>query len=215
MPQILAFGDSITDGFYDNEGGWASRMQRFFMAANVEGGAIKDKIDWFYNLGINGDTAKDVLRRIEVESEARKINRPDKASIVIFAIGINDSACEGGSSDARFTPEEFAANLGKLAGIIKQHTDKIIFVGLTPVVEQYTQPIYKTSWYDNYRIGLFDEAVRKVAREKNAIFIDIFRTMQEQTDWKNYFIDGLHPNTTGHKWMYERIKPEILKILNT
>ena len=213
MAQILAFGDSITDGAYDEEGGWAARMQRFFMAENMKHDVVNDESHWFYNLGISADTAENVLGRIEVEAMARKIARPDKRSVVLFAIGINDSCAEGRAYDFQCTEQAFQNNLQQLVAFAKTYTTQIVFVGLTPVIESHTTPIYGDVWYANDRIKLFDSIVRQVASESNTEYIDLFSSMSELRDIDNYFIDGLHPNTKGHAWMYERIQPVVLKLL--
>ena len=76
--RILIFGDSITYGAWDTElGGWANRLRIAF---------DKENQDWnIYNLGVSGDTINDVLKRFDVECQARE---PEK---LIFAIGINDA----------------------------------------------------------------------------------------------------------------------------
>jgi lysophospholipase L1-like esterase len=33
-------------------------------------------------------------------------------------------------------------------------------------------------------------------------------------NWEQLFIDGLHPTTKGHEWMFEQIRPELLKLVN-
>ena len=213
MAQILAFGDSITDGAYDVEGGWANRLQRFFMAENMKGDVVNDESNWFYNLGISADTVEKVLKRIEVESKSRKIDVPSKQTIVLFAIGVNDSASTDDPSNYQFSIDEFEANLHKLVGFTQKYTNKIIFVGLMPVIENLTQPIYGQTWYSNERIKLFNNSIQKIAAGYNLTFIDLFAKFQAQPEIEQYFIDGLHPNTVGHKWMFEQIKPELLKVL--
>ena len=75
---IGIWGDSITSGANDYEkGGWIN-MLNLSSKNNKEYTII-------YNLGIEGDTSENLIKRFEVECKARKIN------VVLFAIGINDS----------------------------------------------------------------------------------------------------------------------------
>ena len=74
---ICVFGDSVTWGAWDNKGGWVSRLRAFIESGNR---------DYFvYNLGVSGDTTKELLGRFDIEAKARSPN------IIIFQIGDNDS----------------------------------------------------------------------------------------------------------------------------
>lgn len=79
--RLTIFGDSITWGACDYEGGgWSTRLRRYFETS--------DKYDVsVYNLGIGGDATDNLLFRFGTEGLAR--NRFPQT--IIFAIGINDS----------------------------------------------------------------------------------------------------------------------------
>ena len=85
---ILVFGDSITYGAFDyKSNGWVNRLRL----------ALDDteKSDFYtYNLGINSDATIDVLNRFENECAARYIENSN--TIIIFAIGINDTVDQNG-----------------------------------------------------------------------------------------------------------------------
>lgn len=213
MAQILAFGDSITDGAYDEQGGWAARMQRHFMSANLQKDVINDETDWFYNLGISGNTARDMLARIDTEAKARKIFREDKRSVILFAIGTNDSAADMSSHNYRFSEDEFRLNLLKLESKVRSGQTKVIFIGPMPVIESFTTPIYGDCWYTNERIGRFNDVIRELAHGLPAVFIDLLQDASQIDE--NYFMDGLHPNTRGHEWMYDKIMPIVKETLKT
>ncbi len=213
MAQILAFGDSITDGFYDAEGGWASRMQRYFMANNAVDNRPIDEAHWFYNLGISGDTAAGLLSRIEVEARARKVERPGKEAVIVFGIGTNDSAAEGNSDDYCYTPEQFEANYRELLKFATKCTNKVMCLASLPVIEKYTNPIYGNIWYGNARISLFNRTIKELSKEYGAQFLDVYEVISKESKIEGYYIDGLHPNTAGHVWLYEQIKPKLLELL--
>ena len=61
---LTVFGDSITFGKGDTlEQGWCGRLKKYF---ENKGGNHR-----LYNLGISGETTKDVLERFDVEAKAR------------------------------------------------------------------------------------------------------------------------------------------------
>jgi lysophospholipase L1-like esterase len=62
MASILCFGDSITQGYIDLEGGWTQRLRRHLdQDATVPRGATTFPAHAVFNLGISGDTAEGLL----------------------------------------------------------------------------------------------------------------------------------------------------------
>ncbi|HVY54533.1 MAG TPA: GDSL-type esterase/lipase family protein, partial [Thermodesulfobacteriota bacterium] len=108
--QIFTFGDSITYGAIDPEGGWANRLRRHLDDRMHD----SDGKEFFmlYNLGVSGDNTNDLLARFESELKARMDESEE--IIVIFAIGINDSQYVNEKSNYRVSPADFESNLGKL-----------------------------------------------------------------------------------------------------
>jgi len=78
MVQILIFGDSITYGAWDKEGGWVRRLRKF-LDENYEDYLI-------YNLGISGNNTDDLIERFEFETKQRL--KENDETIIIFAIGV-------------------------------------------------------------------------------------------------------------------------------
>ena len=87
MAQILIFGNSIIYGAWDKEGGWVSRLRKFLDEKNLSSGP--NFYCLVYNLGISGNTTDDLLERFEFEIKQRL--KEDEETIILFAIGINDS----------------------------------------------------------------------------------------------------------------------------
>jgi acyl-CoA thioesterase I len=189
---ICIFGDSITRGYYDSEqGGWAERLKKYLEEKKGEADV--------YNLGISGDYTRDVLFRIECEAAARE------AQMIVFAIGINDSIILSGGK-ANDTPNEFKENLENLSVIAEKYTKNIIFVGLTRVDESKTNPIpwAPNKSYRNERIKEYDEAIQNHCEIKKYTFISMEGVLSN-----NDLEDGVHPNSNGHRKMFEKILPAI------
>lgn len=191
---ICIFGDSIAWGAYDPEqGGWANRLRNYFEAQNKDINV--------YNLSISGDTTTDLLNRFEVEVKSREPN------IVIFAIGINDAQSASGANSTRISIDEFKNNLKKLHLMTKKFTDKIIFIGLTSVDELKMKSVFG-SFYANQNIKYLDTEIKKFCEENNARFISMDGVVNIID-----LDDGLHPNTEGHKKMFDKIRPEIETVI--
>ena len=192
---ICIFGDSITWGAGDPiHGGWASLLQNYFQSQDR-------RID-VYNLGVSGDTTRDLLSRVETEAKARK------AECIIFAIGVNDARRYLPKKKQEMTLCEFRSNLDTLLSTAKTFTDKIVFIGITPVDESKTECIYDNLRYANKDIRYFDEAIKKLCRKNHLKYIPMNDLLCDED-----FDDGLHPNTRGHKKIFDRISKEMEKIM--
>jgi len=112
----------------------------------------------------------------------------------------------------RTSPKKFKESIQKLINIAKNFTSKIIFVGLTPVNETKTTPI---PWnpdkiYKNENIRRNDDVIKSVCEKNNIHFIEIFDKWIK-SDYKNLLEDGLHPNSEGHKKIFETIKDFLIQ----
>jgi len=195
---ICVFGASITWGAYDAEkGGWVERLKIHFFNQEDENYAS------VYNLAVSGATTEDLLKRFDVECEAR---RPD---IILFSIGNNDSQFVKSLQSNRTSIDEFRKNLENLCEKARKFTEKIIFVGLSGVDEAKTKPVYwnEDAWYVNAEIEKYDAIIEKFCQEKKLKYISL-KGVLKPGDWE----DGLHPNAKGHEKIFEKIKPEVLSI---
>ncbi len=197
MARILVFGDSLVYGAWDLEkGGWVNRLRLFLDKENVSDSEFYYPV---YNLGVSGDTSNDVLRRFELETK----NRLREEMIFIFGIGTNDSAWIHSKNEFWVPPKEFEGNIRKLIKLAQNFSSKIVFVGLISVDETKTTPI---SWntdifYKNEYIKKYDELLEKICNEEKVGYIKLFGKIP-----KELLEDGCHPNSEGHKRIFEIIK---------
>lgn len=201
--QFFVFGDSITYGAIDREGGWTNRLRRYLDARMLD--SKGKEFFMLYNLGISGDNTNGLLARFEPELKAR-LDESEEV-IVIFAIGINDSQYINEKENHRVSPADFEMNLKELFQQAKSNgASKVIFVGLTEVDESKTMPIpwSKEKYYDNESVRKYDNTVRTFAESNGLLFISM-QGVLNTTD----LADGLHPNTQGGEKMFEVIKKNL------
>lgn len=67
--RVLVFGASITQGYWDTQGGWVQRLRTHYDKKQIAD-LTKDNPSVF-NLGVSADTTKDILERFEAETKAR------------------------------------------------------------------------------------------------------------------------------------------------
>jgi len=207
MTRILIFGDSITYGAWDKEGGWVQRLRKFLDEKNL---ADYDFYCLVYNIGVSGDTINDLLERFEFETKQR--SKEIDETIIIFAIGLNDSQFVHSENKNRIPLENFKENIQKLIKSAKKFSSKIIFVGLSPVDETKTTPIpWDTNKsYKNENIQKYNEIIKSVCEENKILFIEIFEDWMK-LNYENLLEDGLHPNSEGHKKIFESVKEFLIK----
>jgi len=198
MATICIFGDSIAWGAVDPDGGgWATRLRNYFESHGLP---INQDTD-VYNLGVSGNNTDDLVIRFSVELKARE------ATFVIFAIGINDSQFVIPENKNRVSVERFRANLETMIAEAKNVGCGVALVGLTRVDESKTTPI---PWnadkkYINADIEKYDQVLKDIADKEKLLYVDMNKTLS-----RDDLYDGLHPNTAGHKKIFEKIKEFLL-----
>ncbi len=204
MANILFFGDSITFGAWDEKGGWVNRIRE-----DITKKIISSNFNYYhqvYQLGIPGENTTKLLKRLETEIKSRANYEEIKDIILIFAIGINDSQVYNVDKSTKVSLGKFKENLKRIKTIAKSYTEKIIFIGLTPVDENLVNPIpWKTEFsYKNDSIKNFNYEIDLFCKKNNILFTNIFNNWIE-CGYRRYLIDGLHPNSDGHKKLYEQV----------
>ena len=207
MAQILVFGDSITYGAWDKEGGWVQRLRKFLDERNL---TDSDFYCLVYNLGISGNNSEDLLERFKFETKQRL--KENEETIIIFAIGINDSQFVHSEGNQRVPINKFKHNIQKLIKLARKFSSKIVFVGLTPVDETKTTPI---PWnidksYKNEYIEKYNGVIKKICEENKIYFIEIFEKLKN-LNYQELLEDGLHPNSKGHQKIFEIVKDFLIE----
>lgn len=204
---VFFFGDSITQGFWDSEGGWPVRVRRFFdtkyLAEKSEGYLS------FFNLGVDGDDTGDIIKRFENEVSARLSGEV----LFIFATGTNDTIFR--QEDNLSEPSEYIEKLADLHEKAKKYSDRIMFVGLTPVQDELLNPMpwSKTGkCYLTQRMRLFDEALRLFCKQQGSTYINVWDKFN-QHDLQDVMYDGVHPNDAGHEIIYNEVKKALSEVL--
>lgn len=207
--RILVFGDSITQGYFDSQGGWTERLRRLYdmrILNNLSG-------EWteLFNLGISGNTTKGLIDRFDNEVKAR-IWR-DEPFTFVFAVGINDTARDEGVRE-RSNPDQYREELKQLIVQAKNYSKKFMFIGLSVIDEEIVKDRPNKPWeFSNNRIYEFEKVLSDVCNQENVPFVPIFEKFQAEQQKRNLLADGLHPNDAGHQLIYELVLPELEKLL--
>ena len=196
---ICIFGDSIT---------WGPRLPFRVAWANLLRNHLeRSASDLFrvYDLGVDMDTTKDVLARMDVEAAARK------PAIIIFNIGTNDSLYRVKPENAETALPAFEENMRELVKKAKIYTSRILVVGLVKGSDKWTTPLIQSTTgktYTKERTRLYDRKLKEIATELQVSFADVNDKLDDSD-----FDDGLHPNANGHMKMFAEISKELDPLL--
>lgn len=155
-----------------------------------------------YNFSISGNTSTGVLKFLQTDiSKIEFIENEEQ--IHIFAIGTNDSTQEESiENNPWISVEEYIENIETIISISKKYTKEIIFIGDFYVDENLTLPWRDTNLYwKNSTAKKYEDSLEKICQKYSIPLIptkDIFNIED--------LSDGLHPNSKGHKKIFQRVK---------
>ena len=176
---FVALGDSLTYGFAPFGRGlpYTSYLDNMVIVEQGRRG-LGDADFVFVNLGVNGDTTRGMLSRLE--SEVTSIG----ADYVIVWGGINDLF--GGRS-----PPEVIENLKQIYARARELGIEPIACTLTSIVHQ--NPIVP-------RIRELNDLIREHCAMNRLLLVDLFRTTSDESGllMEGYSSDGVHLNGEGN-----------------
>jgi lysophospholipase L1-like esterase len=209
------FGDSITYGAWDREGGWTTRLKVALAKKIVRKEQTESdySMSIIYELGVSGDSTSELLERFEKELRARTALLEEEEVLVIFQIGINDAGELNKYQRAKIANKKrFEANINKLIAKSKSIADYTVFLGLTPVDEKKTNLIYSTGEHSflNKNIRTYDRMISRACKKEGVIYIDLYSEFVKR-GYARLLFDGLHPNSAGHEKIFKTVCSRLKK----
>ena len=208
MPQLFIFGDSITWGAWDPDGGgWAQRLRK-----DIDNYQVANRDFWCptYNLGISGDTSSGIAERITREIKVRR--DATEELIILIAIGINDSIVDLRNGSNTLNVGVYTKNLRNILNQAHVVSKKVGFIGLTPVNQDLVDPL---PWDSNKayhldRVELFNKNCQQFCSAGSVPFLPIWDSWIEH-DYRSILTDGLHPNAKGHELLYFSVRKFLIE----
>lgn len=193
----IVIGDSITYGIGDYEnGGWSAMFKRFIV--NKDDSKICN--NFVQVAGFPGATSKDILNKIDSILDCFKYDEFN--NVVILSIGINDTQCFNGNF--KVSIDNYKNNIESIIKRIVARGFELAIFGLIRIELDVKLEFKPNKFYDNNNIAEYDNLLKKLCNENKIKYIPMQDVLQ-----KNDFIDGLHPNTKGHKKIFEQVKKYI------
>ncbi len=203
---IFIFGNSITYGQWDEQGGWANRVRMHFDRPSLP--LPKDYIIT-YNLGIPSDTSEGIAARLSTETQARLTPNPGVKNIqFIIATGANDSRWLIEEERVATSPDQFSKNFELITKAAQQFSNDIVFLGLLPCIEQDVLAAAKLhGWvehFNNKSLSEYNDLIKQHCEKYGHKFVDVYSVFVKQ-GYDDLFSDGLHPNSKGHALIAEAV----------
>ena len=194
--KILVFGDSISYGKWDREGGWVARLRRYVdKKYNLKG----ENNFQVYNLGIPGELAIELPERVKSELKIRLVDPEDKV-LVIYATGINDSCPNNWRKGKQTSEVDFNKALEELIKLAKDSNCEVVFIGLTPTNPERSKGLLFTK----EEVRKYDGYMTEVCSKYKIKQLELFDGLSKE-NFSELLVDAVHPNTEGHKILSEKI----------
>lgn len=202
---VVVFGTSITRGSFDGEGGgWVARLSAY-VDARIPPERGTDIVE-VYNLGISGDTSRGVRARFVSELLPRASEGEHNRVTVLLEVGGNDALLNTKTGAHWVEPEEFIEHVSFCVAEAKRRGFQIVLLGLHKPDEARTDPIpwdpectYRWSECKKY-----DDALRTLAVREGLLYIPQSDVLRPE-----HLLDGDHPNSEGHRLLFENIKKHL------
>jgi lysophospholipase L1-like esterase len=144
---------------------------------------------------MSGHKVSDLEKRWETDAIALK---PDVLSILV---GVNDAGAVFRNGPDAYDVETFESKYRSLLLRSKEANPDILFVLAAPFM--YPVGVHKEQWdFWSKEMPLRAEAVRKLAKEFDAVFVDcpdMFARASKLAPVEHWTWDGCHPSVYGHE----------------
>ena len=194
-PQRITFaalGNSLTYGFAPFGRGLPYTSYLDNMVISEQGRRGLGDVDFvFVNLGVNGDTTRGMLGRLDSEVA------PIEADYAIVWGGINDLF--GGRS-----PSEVMESLGKIYARAREMGVEPVACTLTSIVHQ--NPIVPRIWELN-------DLIKEYCAENKMRLVDLFGVTSAESGLlvEGYSSDGAHLNAEGNRRIASAVYAELVE----
>ncbi len=208
LVRIVMLGDSITNGTGVKEPETFRDITQRELTKKL--GTPVEVI----NAGINGDIVTQAVNRLEKDVLNRK---PDLVTIMFGGneAGFYRPETNRFAETPRVGLDEFKVALGTIVDRLRAARISVVLMTCPPMTERYAGAHLKPYREHgiNFLVKDYARAMRDVATEKQVELIDVYDAFQQDSGSLDYFLDGLHPDTRGHRFIADSLIPRLLRIV--
>jgi lysophospholipase L1-like esterase len=218
MAQILIMGASIVYGVGGAHGGWADLVKLHLHEEMYARNAASEahEVHIFAKPDATVQFVADTYERYIAD-----YRRDNRKTVVILSIGMNDTKAIDTPDNYLNTPQAYKQSMIVLLNGLAKITDAVLCVGFASVDESRTSPKLnlftdKHSYFTNERIQMFNAVLEEAVKssDANAAYVDLMAQMGDGWPESCLSADGLHPNDTGHRRIFDKLMPQINRLIS-
>ena len=199
---VLFIGDSVTAGGRDVGDptdlghGYVSVMSKMISDA------FPDRSFSFYNTGVPGNRAEQVVDRLETDMVALA------PEVTVLLIGVNDAWCRF-YSERILTDGEFETSVRTILDTARSLGSSVV------MLEPYLFPDEKHSVAFEELDGKI-RVLRRLAREYADAYVALHGAFSEEIvkrEWTDFSSDGVHPNEEGVRFIAEKVRAAVISVI--
>lgn len=194
--KIGCIGDSVILGRIDpvNQG-WVGLLRSWHVKRNPSSNMV-------YNLGIGGNTSRDILKRFSFECESRKLDA------IIIGYGLNDMRRLEKPSGRYLVPlDDFSDCTTRIFEKAKLITPNVAFSQMPRIREKLLQP-HKGQYWNESDWNVYSRLILDLCRNNGIHLIEHNPPSSIKGD--DLTADGLHPTTVIHEHIFHSAKTWVL-----
>jgi lysophospholipase L1-like esterase len=213
---VITWGDSAGCGWGDFErdmpGGVPGRLAKDFHAVNLLDKGNRTMLPPFHNNSKYGTTAQQLRGRMRAELEACRREAP---ILSIVGIGTNDAMRKAKNNHVVVTQWRFAQHMKAVGERALSHNGQLLYIGMTAANPDKVNPYWDQRLVDPERTLRFERIACNVVKKLGGIAIPLYdASMHAGFDEHMVSEDGLHPNSEGYDWIYNRVAPVVHAMWN-
>lgn len=210
--RIVLFGDSLTQQSFTPQGWGAAIADAYQRRADV------------LNRGYSGYTSRWCLEMLRHGGGIMADAGPDDTTrLVTIFLGANDASIEDQNPGQHVPLEEYKSNLREIVVITRERAPhaKILLIAPPPVCHaqrlQYQKERFKEEATGrlertNENAGLYADAVEHVAADMSLPCLNLWKVLQEESNWPEFLSDGLHFSPAGNTLVGAKILQKIAEV---
>ncbi|WP_158681435.1 SGNH/GDSL hydrolase family protein [Pseudoalteromonas sp. T1lg88] len=211
MTHIICFGDSITRGENDAAaGGWVDRLKAREICRFVTGSRAETCV---FNMGIGAETSDGLVQRFANEL-APRMAAPHMAAPHMAAPQRTFVTLAYGANDVAITAQQHSVPLARFISNLRiciEHAQELgvqpILINILPVA-QYLDGVPNNLGKRrlNTDIASYNQALAQLAEDTSVPLIDVAALFSNSRGGFGLLTaDGVHPNSAGHRLLFECI----------
>ena len=192
----IIIGDSLPYGVGDYlNNGWVALLKKEIMVLDQNS---KNVSNYVHSAAFPGATSKVIAYRIDSILDTYVFDADNVENEVVLSIGVNDTKTINGEQQINLS--NFIVNITSIIQKVRSRHCNITILGLTRTIPTTYVEFKEGQFFVNDVIDRYDEILKEICGLYNVDYIELSHILEQ-----NHYHDGIHPNSEGHKLIYQKV----------